>query len=509
MSQASMPAARIIFIDDEPSILRSLERTTVSMNAECVFTQSGKEALEIMSQEVFDIVVSDMRMPEMDGATLLSEVAQRYPETMRLVLTGHAGEDMFMTAINEGRIWGFINKPWDENELLVTLRQAIVAQQMIAERALLRRTVQRYTRHYKNGFMRFIGNSAAMQRVYSSIEHAAPSSAAVFITGPSGTGKELAAEAIHQLSTRKEHSFVPLNCAAIPSDLMESEIFGHIKGAFTGAISNRDGAASEADGGTLFLDELGEMNISLQAKILRFIQTGTFQKVGSSKLEKVDIRFVCATNRDPMIAIKNNLLREDLYYRLSVVPVNIPPLNERDDDTNVLAQHFLEIFSEKENKTFAGFSSKAEKIIRNYPWPGNVRQLENCIHSVVVLNEGPLVTDTNLAQALQLDKEQVKQYVSAYIPNTDFHNDHNDTNSEIVNPSNLEIVNPSNLKNVSQIKPLSSSAILPLSEIEKDAIEHAIDSCSGNVVKAAAALEVSPSTLYRKLQSWDSKQVHL
>jgi len=501
MSQDLMPAAKIIFIDDEASILRSLERTTASMNAECVFTQSGKEALEIMSQEVFDIVVSDMRMPEMDGATLLSEVAQRYPETMRLVLTGHASEDMFMTAINEGRIWGFINKPWDQNELLVTLRQAIAAQQMIAERALLRRTVQRYTRHYKNGFMKFIGNSSAMQRVYNSIEHAAPSSAAVFITGPSGTGKELAAEAIHQLSKRKDRPFIPLNCAAIPSDLMESEIFGHVKGAFTGAVANRNGAASEADGGTLFLDELAEMDISLQAKILRFIQTGTFQKVGSSKLEKVDIRFVCATNQDPMIAIENKQLREDLYYRLSVVPINLPPLNERDDDANVLAQHFLEIFSKKESKSYAGFSSKAEKIIRNYPWPGNVRQLGNCIHSVVVLNEGPLVTEENLAQALQLGKEQIKQYLSAHIPNTDFDHRLGDTKAEVFNPATLE--------NVSLINPKRDGAILPLSEVEKKAVEHAIDCCSGNVVKAAAALEVSPSTLYRKLQSWDSIPVNL
>ena len=230
--------------------------------------------------------------------------------------------------------------------------------------------------------LRFSLNSSVngMQFVYSCIEQSAPSSASVFITGPSGSGKEVAAQAIHRLSKRKNGPFIALNCAAIPSELMESEIFGHIKGAFSGAVSNRDGAATLANGGSLFLDEIGEMDISLQAKLLRFIQTGCFQKVGSGKEEKVDIRFISATNREPQIAINEKKLREDLFYRLNVISIALPALNERGNDIVKLAEHFLSHFCEVEEKVFAGFSTEAENLIKSYSWPGNVRQLQNVIH---------------------------------------------------------------------------------------------------------------------------------
>ncbi|MFB1035381.1 MAG: sigma-54 dependent transcriptional regulator, partial [Sinobacterium sp.] len=297
----------------------------------------------------------------------------------------------------------------DNDEFKLNIQQALSYSEVLAERSLLRHTLEQVKSKRKRNFMKFIGQSTAMQFVYDAIENCASSHASVFITGPSGTGKELAADALHKLSPRKDHPLVCLNCAAIPSDLMESEIFGHVKGAYSGAVANRDGAATLAHGGTLFLDELGEMDIGLQAKILRFIQTGTFKRVGSNKQEKVNIRFISATNREPSKAIEEGRLREDLYYRLNVISINLPPLKDRDNDACHIAQYFLNRFSDIENKVFVGLSSDAGTLINNYSWPGNVRQLENTIHSAVVMSEGPLLTEQILASQLQLNQTQMTE----------------------------------------------------------------------------------------------------
>ncbi|MCO4800320.1 MAG: sigma-54-dependent Fis family transcriptional regulator, partial [Colwelliaceae bacterium] len=278
-----------------------------------------------------------------------------------------------------------------------------------------------------------------------------------------------------------------LNCAAIPSELMESEVFGHIKGAFSGAVSNRDGAASLANGGSLFLDEIGEMDFSLQAKLLRFIQTGCFQKVGSAKEEKVDIRFISATNREPQVAIIENKLREDLFYRLNVISIALPPLNERDNDIIQLAEYFLSHFSEIEGKVFAGFSSEAEKLIKSYAWPGNVRQLQNIIHSSIVMSEGPLISKDIIALQLGLNKQ-------VQLPN------------DVLSNSTVSSSIDNNQGAFSHNTPQSSSPILSLAEVEKVAIEQAIEKCQDNIVNAASQLGVSPSTLYRKMQQWQKTE---
>lgn len=495
LEESGAASARILFVDDEPPILKSLRRVVRPLNAECVFVNSGAEALQLMNENPFDVVVSDMKMPEMDGATFLAEVAKNFPEAMRLVLSGYAEDDLILSAINEGRVWGFIHKPWDDQQLIVTLQHAITTQQMMVERALLRRTVERFNRAHKEGFVSFVGNSLPMQAIYNQIERAGPSNASVFITGPSGTGKELAAEAIHKMSARQDAPFIALNCAAIPSELMESEIFGHVKGAFTGAVGARDGAASQANGGTLFLDELGEMDMSLQAKLLRFIQTGIFQKLGGSKQEKVDIRFVCATNRDPLEAIADGKLREDLYYRLNVVALHLPPLNQRENDPLLLANTFLQRFAEQENKELVGFSSDAAAVVNGYDWPGNVRQLQNCIHNVVVMSMGPLITHTDIAIALQLSKEQVDLIIQ--------------NKKQLQRPSEphctaLGAATPHSQTSHSA-ETLTLDTLLPLSEVEKNYIEQAIQLCDSNVVKAASILGVSPSTLYRKIQNWEAQ----
>lgn len=485
----SFNKSRVLFVDDEPAILRSLARVGNKVDAVILTASSGKKALEIINECPVDVIVSDLMMPDMDGIQLLEQVSKTSPETVRIVLTGCDDMDMVLNSINAGHIWGFLHKPWDNFDLIIKLKQALQLQQVLAERTLMRRTIDQYQKYHKANFEGFIGDSVSMQFVYSCIEQSAPSSASVFITGPSGSGKEVAAQAIHRLSKRSNGPFIALNCAAIPSELMESEIFGHIKGAFSGAVSNRDGAASLANGGSLFLDEIGEMDISLQAKLLRFIQTGCFQKVGSGKEEKVDIRFISATNRDPQIAIAERKLREDLFYRLNVISIALPALNERDDDIVKLAEHFLCHFSEIEGKVFAGFSTGAEELIKSYSWPGNVRQLQNIIHSSTVMSEGPLISEQLIVQQLGRQYKQVDSQ--------------SNLQSKSITSSNIENTQVTSGQDSYKAPP----SILTLAEVEKEAIEKAIELCQDNIVKAASELGVSPSTLYRKMQQWQTEPI--
>jgi len=313
-----------------------------------------------------------------------------------------------------------------------------------------------------------------MQAVYRIIDAVAPSKASIFITGKSGTGKDVCAQAIHQHGSRAKEPFIALNCAAIPHHLMESEIFGHVKGAFTGATSDRKGAASLADGGTLFLDEIAEMDLDLQTKLLRFVQTGKFQKVGGSKEEAVDIRFICATNKDPQEALDAGTFREDLYYRLHVVPIHLPALNEHSDDILAIAKQFLLTYADEENKSFKHFSNEVKAVLMNYAWPGNVRQLQNVIRNIVVLNEDETVKISHLPPPL---------------------------NAELNGLSNTSFENAS--LNISDNTLYNNADIRPLAQVEREVIEHAIAICGDNIPKAAAILEVSPSTIYRKKQTWE------
>lgn len=480
--------ACILFVDDEPEILTALTRLLRGTDITVYTAISAEKGLQMLEQQNIDIVVSDKNMPGMNGMEFLQKVAEQWPETVRIMLTAYTELNDVISAINSGRIWSYMKKPWDNEELKLNIQQALNYSDVLAERSLLRHTLDQVQTKRKRNFMKFIGQSTAMQFVYDAIENCASSNASVFITGPSGAGKELAADALHKLSSRKDNPLVCLNCAAIPSELMESEIFGHVKGSFSGAVANRDGAATLADGGTLFLDELGEMDIGLQAKILRFIQTGTFQKVGSSKEEKVNIRFISATNREPFKAIEEGRLREDLYYRLNVISINLPPLRDRENDACQIAQYFLNRFSDIEQKMFVGLSSDAGTLINNFSWPGNVRQLENTIHSAVVMSEGPLLTEQILARQLQLSQSQMTDLLQKKRPPAPIEpisQPINDTTDHVQNNSIDD-----------------TSSVRSLAEVERAAIEHAIAVCKDNVVKAASLLEVSPSTLYRKVQQW-------
>jgi DNA-binding NtrC family response regulator len=317
----------------------------------------------------------------------------------------------------------------------------------------------------------------------------ASSHATVFVTGESGTGKELCAEALHRRSGRDQGRLVSINSSAIPRDLMESEIFGHVRGAFTGATSDHDGAALRADGGTLFFDEICEMSLDLQAKLLRFVQTGVITRVGGSKPHKVDVRIVCATNKDPLEEVRAGRFREDLYYRLHVVPLHLPPLRERGEDILRIADYFLCRMSESENRSYSGFSPDAQVLLLNYFWPGNVRELENVIHNIVVMNHGGMVSARMLPLALARSQQslgvQPDKAVSAL--------------TRFLAPASPARPAP-------EPTPIRGGPehldIRPLWLEEKEIIERAISLCNGNINLAAVYLDISPSTIYRKKLGW-------
>jgi two-component system repressor protein LuxO len=433
-----------------------------------VHAATAAEARALFATRRPAAVLLDLNLPDADGLDLLREFRARSPAPEVIVITAHGSVAVAVAAMKAGAA-DFLAKPFAQERLVVTVANALERRRLVREVEALRRAADRTT------FCGFIGGAAAMQAVYRIIENAAASRATVFITGESGTGKELAAEAIHQLSPRRARPFVALNCAAIPRDLMESEVFGHVRGAFTGALADRVGAAAQADGGTLFLDEVCELDLALQGKLLRFIQTGRFQRVGSAREEQVDVRFVCATNRDPMEEVREGRFREDLYYRLHVIPIVLPPLRERGEDILRIAEAFLARFATEEGRRFRGLAPDARAALLAHGWPGNVRELENAMRTAVVLHDGDLL------EAAMLPAQVRRGPGQASLPD----------------PARAGLVEPGD----------GSRLIRPLVEIERAAIERAIALCGGNIAKAAAHLGVSPSTIYRKRASWDDGAV--
>ncbi len=429
---------------------------------------SGAEALQQLPLLQPDILLLDLHLPDMSGMEILKHVQASALGISTIVMTANGSLDMAVDAMRLGA-HDFIAKPVDADRLRVTLRNTI-------EYRRLNALVSRYQNVYpRDQFEGFVGASVSMQEVYHTIETAASSRATIFITGESGTGKEVCAEAIHRLSGRHNRPLVALNCAAIPKDLMESEIFGHVKGAFTGAVSERIGAAGRAHGSTLFMDEVCEMDLELQSKLLRFLQTGCFQKVGSSITEQVDVRIICATNRDPLLEVAAGRFREDLYYRLHVIPLQLPPLRERGDDVLRIAEVFLQNFAREEGKRFLRFSDEARRALLVYHWPGNIRQLQNAIRQIVVLHDGLDVT-LNMLPALLREDHRLPAQTPEPMPQT-----------------------------LMKATIASEGSIRPLAVVERDAILQAIEACRGNIPHASRLLEVSPSTLYRKLQGWQEQ----
>ncbi|WP_455374313.1 sigma-54-dependent transcriptional regulator [Limibacillus halophilus] len=458
--------ANILIVEDNEPLSRSYLEFIKPLGYGVTACASGEAAWQSMQEAPPSVVLLDLHLPDMIGLDLIARAREEGLPCSFVVVTSDGSVDQAVEAIRAGAE-DFIVKPATPDRLRITLANAVKRHSLEAEVRSFRDESAR------ESLGRMRGGSLAMQTVYRIVTAAARSKATVFITGQSGTGKELCAEAIHSLSPRAEKPFIALNCAAIPAELIESEIFGHVKGAFTGAAAERIGAAGRADGGTLFLDEICEMNIDLQSKLLRFIQTETYQKVGASKQERADIRFVCATNRDPLEEVRQGRFREDLYYRLHVIPVEMPALAERDGDIILLAETFLKRFSKEEGKDFEGLSPEAEELLIAYPWPGNVRELENAMQQVAVLHEGPAVTPDMLPPPLR----SVQAASGAPAPAA----------------SSAAAASPD----------LSAADIKPLWQVEREAIEAAIAQCGGSIPRAARLLDVSPSTIYRKKESWE------
>ena len=394
------------------------------------------------------------------------------------------------TAIEAMRLGAkdFLVKPIDKERLVITLKNALENQEM-------QEVIQTYKKKIdRRDYCGFIGSSLAMQEVYRIIDSAAGSKATVFITGESGTGKEVCAEAIHQKSDRKGKPFCAINCAAIPRDLMESEIFGHVKGAFTGANADRDGAALRANGGTLFLDEIGEMDLDLQTKLLRFVQTGRFMKVGGSKEISVDVRIICATNRDPLAEVQAGRFREDLYYRLHVLPIDMPPLRARGDDILQIAEFFLKTHTDEENKRFKGFDDDVCSIFMAYDWPGNVRQLQNVVRNIVVLNDTESVSVNLLPSPLNnIDPASTPPIKNQPVTPES-------SSPVIVQKSVPQQVSPESLLGQ------TPETLVRMDALERMAIENAIQVCDGNIPEVAHYLGVSAATIYRKKSAWEKEK---
>jgi len=432
---------------------------------------TGADALAHLATHTPAAVLLDLELPDMNGLEILQHIADQRLPCAVIVITAHGSVKIAVEAMRLGA-FDFLLKPFNADRLIVTLRNALDHQQ-------LSDIVETYREQIDRGaFAGMLGGSLAMQAVYRTIESAAASKATIFVTGESGTGKELCARAIHDQSPRGAKPFIALNCAAIPRELMESEIFGHVKGSFSGALANRDGAATLADGGTLFLDEICDLNIELQSKLLRFLQTETFQRIGDGRLEQVDIRFVCATNRDPMAEVRDGRFREDLYYRLHVIPIHLPPLRQRDDDVVTLAEHFLIEYAAQEGKSFATFSGGARAVLLSYDWPGNVRELQNVIRQIVVLNQGDEVGVGLLPAELTAARGGDAPAIAESAP-------------EGARP----VAEPENLEDLAKL-------VRPLDEIERETIENAIRLSRGKVRIAATLLGISHATLYRKINAW-------
>jgi len=462
---------RVLIVEDDELLAAYYQEILQADDWHTMVAGDGNSALDILQHKQVDILLLDIYLPDYNGLDILKLINKEAIPIVVVAITNQGSIELAVEATRLGA-HDFLQKPVAIDRLQTTVRNAYKHYQ-------LSHTVQFYEQSFKSDtFYNLIGSSLPMQAVFQIIKSGASSKATIFITGESGTGKELCAEAIHKQSSRADMPFVVLNCAAIPKDLMESEIFGHVKGAFTGATKDREGAASKANGGTLFMDEICEMNLDIQSKFLRFFQSQHFCKVGSNKEEDVDIRFICATNKDPLEMVKKGLFREDLFYRLHVIPIEMPPLCKRGADIILIASKFLSTFSEEENKQFKRFSPEAEKTIQRYQWPGNVRELQNVIRNIVVLNDGEEVTQKML-------------------PAQFFESGHSFQYKDKTEETRI------NLEKKECIQTLDDKCqILPLWQVEMKVIEKAIMQCNGNIIKAAEFLNINPSTIYRKRKKW-------
>jgi two-component system response regulator HydG len=446
----------LVVDDDEPhavAVAESLER----VGYDCVVATSGAEGLKLIEEQVFDIIITDLIMEGVGGLEVLAKAKRELPDAEVVILTGHSTIKTAVTAIQAGAST-YLTKPLDINELRTVTDKASQSQRLQRSNIELQKQLNE-----KFGFEGVIGNSEAMHAVVAKLRQIAPTSASVLITGESGTGKELAARALHVNSPRRNKPFVPLNCAELSENILESELFGHVKGAFTGADRDRMGRFQYANGGTLFMDEIGDMPIPIQIKMLRVLETGEIVRVGTNDPIKVNVRLISATNRDLSDAIAAGKFRQDLYHRLKVVSIKLPPLRERRDDIPLLIEHFLRSLSASHNKSIVAITPAVRKVLMAYSWPGNVRELKNTIESMVVIDADGRLDLDDLTEDLQ---------------------------SATVLGAATGAAGVDNLVGRS------------IEEIEKHYIGETLKVTNGNREEAAKLLGIGERTLYRKLKEY-------
>lgn len=447
---------RILIVDDDPGHLTMLNTVLRSLGHHVEKVTDGEDAVKDAGENPYDLVLMDVRMARVDGIEALQEIKKINPAIPIIIMTAYSSVDKAVEAMKLGA-YDYLTKPLNFDELKITIERAMNHLQLSIENKELKGKLLSEGR-----FSAIIGSSLTMTKVIETTKRVAPTDATILITGESGTGKELFAKAIHQTSDRSDNIMVVINCAALTETLLESELFGHEKGAFTGADKRRDGMFRQADKGTIFLDEIGEMSLSMQVKLLRAIQEQEIQSVGSDKIEKVDVRIIAATNRNLEQAIKNKTFREDLFYRLNVVNLEVPPLRDRRGDVPLLAQHFLGKYSIKNRKDVKGFTPVAMDALSKYHWPGNVRELENSIERAVILCMGQYISEKDLLPAIMDD----------YNPQT------RGMDSE------------------------GSIGGRPLGDIENMAIIETMKQTKGNKSKAAKILKITRTTLNNKIKKY-------
>lgn len=469
----------VLIVEDTLSVSRMHTLHLKKVGIPSDIAPTGQEAIDKLVTGQFSTVLLDLQLPDMNGLDIIKAVQKKKIPVTFIVVTSNGSVNTAVEAMQNGA-YDFLIKPVAPERLVTSVKNA-------QERTDLWTTVKVLKKDATPRRIRgFIGESVPMLAVYRMIESIAHSRAPVFITGESGTGKEVCAQSIHEISGRSNKNFVAINCAAIPKDLMESELFGHVKGAYTGAQEARDGAALRADGGTLFLDEICELDISLQAKLLRFLQTGKIKKVGSDKLIDVDVRIVCATNRDPQTEVAQKRFREDLFYRLDVLSLCLPPLREREDDAVLLAEHFMKVYSKEEGKDFEALSADARKDLTDYAWPGNIREVQNTIRKAVIMNSGSEITSEMLSLKNTLMPTTIQSRYSLI---------------GAVENSDLTLEPSAPIKPV-LTKPFTIDLANSMAVLEREIIEAVIAAAGGSIPKASKMLDLSPSTIYRKRESW-------
>lgn len=456
----------ILLVDDDKPVLSSLIRCLTRLEVNLVDFTCPQRALDYATNTRPDLVISDQRMPLMRGSELLSQIKALWPDVQTIILSGYSDIEAFSDAINRRIIDRFVSKPWNNKEL------RMMASAALSEQGLFGFSVSKNT-SLGTDFHGMLSSNPAMYRLFERITKSARANIPIFISGETGTGKELVARACHAESPRKAQPFIAVNCANFNEHLIESQLFGHKKGAFTGATAEHQGLFAAAQQGTLFLDEVTTLPLPLQAKLLRVIQEREFSPVGSHQTYPFVAQLLTASSTTLADAVERGQFREDLYYRLNVIPLKLPLLRDRGEDVVLMAEYFLQVFARLEQKIFQGFSEPAKLFLRQYHWPGNVRQLENLIHNIVVLTDHKIIESSVLESALD-------GAVSVSDNNTPMDQSHNSEPSES----------------------MPAGKVKPLWQVEKRSIEEAITFCGGNVPRAAALLEVSPSTIYRKQKQW-------